>query len=81
MITARSIQRFFTALLIVCSAVVLGVSFYFGWWNVLLVWWLIVMFIFALSFVMELFHVSISDPVLWLLGRFDSRRAKHKIER
>ena len=80
MITAKSIHRFCSIALIVCSVAASAASFYFGNWNIL-VWMLFVaIFIFAASFVMELFHVSISDPILWLAARFESRRVKHKIE-
>lgn len=80
-VTARSTQRFSTLVLILCSVVSLGVSFCFDWWNVLVVWWLVVMLIFAASFVMELFHVSISDPILWLVARVETRRGRDKIAR
>jgi hypothetical protein len=67
--------------LIFCSVATLGVSVYFSYWM-LLVWMLLAaIFIFAASFVMEWFHVSISDPILWLAARFESRRSQHKIER
>ena len=81
MITAKSIHRFCSITLIVCSVVAFTVCFYFSYWYIL-VWMLFVaIFIFAVSFVMDLFNVSISDPILWLVARFESRRAKHKIER
>ena len=80
MMTPRSIQRFVSGLLVVCSAVALGVSLYFDWWNVFLVWWLIVISIFATSFIMELFHITLADPVLWLVARLERRRAKRKME-
>jgi len=81
MITDKSIHRFCSIALIVCSVAVFAASFYFSYWHIL-VWMLFVaIFIFVASFVMELFHVSISDPILWLIARFESRRAKHKIER
>ena len=81
MITAKSIHRFCSVTLIVCSVAACAASFYFTEWNILLWMLFIAIFIFAASFVMELFHVSISDPILWLIARFESRRAKHKIER
>jgi c-di-AMP phosphodiesterase-like protein len=81
MITEKSIHRFCSITLIVCSVAAFAVSFYFSRWHTL-VWTLIVaIFIFAMSFIMEWFHVSISDPILWLSARFASRKAKHKIER
>jgi hypothetical protein len=81
MITHKSIHGFFSIALIICSMAAFGVSLYFSYWM-LLVWMLLAaIFIFAASFIMEWFHVSISDPILWLVARFETRRAKHKIER
>ncbi len=80
MITDKSIHRFCSRALIVCSVVAFGVSFYFSYWM-LLVWILVAaIFIFIASLVMEWFHISISDPILWLIARFESRKVKHKIE-
>jgi len=81
MITEKSIQRFFSIALIVCCLATFSVGVYFNYWILLLWMFLAAIFIFAASFVMEWFHVSISDPILWLLARFESRRHKHKIER
>jgi len=81
MITDKSIHRFCSIALIMCSAVGLGIALYFSYWM-LLVWMLLAaIFIFAASLLMEWFHVSIADPVLWLVARLGSRPAKHKIEK
>ena len=80
-ITDKLIHRFCSIALILPAALRFAASFYFSYWDIL-VWMLFVaIFIFAASFVMELFHVSISDPILWLAARFERRRDKHKIER
>jgi c-di-AMP phosphodiesterase-like protein len=81
MITDKSIHKFCSIALIVCSVVAFGVSFYFGYWIVLILWLMVTIFIFAVSFVMEWFHVSITDPIHWLIARFESRKNKHEIER
>lgn len=57
---SHSVRRLYSIGMVVWSAAALGVSFYFDDWIVFLVWWLIVIFIFFVSFVLELFHVSIS---------------------
>jgi hypothetical protein len=81
MITEKSIHRICSIALIVCSVGAFVATFYFGHWS-FLVWPLLVaIFIFVVSFIMEWFHVSISDPILWLAARFERRRAKHKIEK
>ena len=81
MITDKSIHRFCSIALIVCSVAAFAASFYFSRWNILVWTLLVAIFIFAVSFVMEWFHVSIADPILWLVARFSSRKHKHKIER
>jgi c-di-AMP phosphodiesterase-like protein len=80
MITDKAIHRFCSIALIVCSVAAFGVSFYFSYWLVLVLWLMITIFIFAVSFVMEWFHVNITDPIHWLIARLESRRAKHRIE-
>lgn len=81
MITARTIQRFCSAALILGGVAAFFVSFYFDYWNVMVVALVVALLIFATSFVMELYHVSISDPVLWLIARFQSRKDTQKIEK
>jgi hypothetical protein len=81
MITARTIQRFCSAALIVSIISSFAVSFYLGFWNIVVIWLFISIFIFVTSFVMEWFHVSISDPILWLVNRFENWKTKRKIER
>ena len=81
MITDKAIHKFCSIALIVCSVAAFVVSFYFGNWIVLILWLIITIFIFAVSFVMEWFHVSITDPIRWLIARFEGRKNKHEIER
>ena len=79
--TDKSIYRFCSIALVVCSVAAFAASFYFSRWHILVWTLLVAIFIFAVSFVMEWFHVSISDPILWLIARLESRKTKHKIER
>lgn len=80
MITERSIQRFCSATLIICTVAAFAVSMYFGYWNILLIALFVALFIFAVSFVMEWFHLSFSGLVLRLIARFQSHKSKHKNE-
>lgn len=67
--------------LILCAVAAFGAGLYFKC-GMLLVWMLLAAIcVFAMAFVMEWFHISISDPILWLAARFASRRAKYKIEK
>jgi Ca2+/Na+ antiporter len=81
MITDKSIHRFISSALIVCSVAAFAASFYFSRWNILVWMLLLAIAITVVSFVMEWFHVSIADPILWLVARIESRKHRHKIER
>ena len=81
MLTSRSIYRFFSVVLIICSVGALSVSLYTNNWYVFLVWSLFCMLLFPIAFVMEWFHISIADPILWAAARLTRKTAKSKAER
>ena len=81
MITERSIQKFFSATLIACSAGAFAVSFYLESRNILIVTLVAALFIFAVSFVLEWFHINAAGLVIQLFARFQNHKSKRKIER
>ncbi len=81
MITKQIIYRVLSSILIICSLVSIGLTLYLGNESIFLGWWLFSLFIFAATFVMELFQVNIDDSILWVAARFKGRGSRQKIEK
>lgn len=73
MITDKNIYLVCSIVLVVGSVVTFCLSLGFLNPDIFTAWWLFALFIFAVSFVMELFRVNITDLIYWLLNRFNSR--------
>lgn len=73
MITDKNIYRVCSLALIVCSVTSLGLSICLLNLDIFMGWWFCALFIFTVSFVMELFHVNVIDLICWLRDQFRSR--------